>query len=92
MQAQNIIDRFFSYITIDTQSDPNSDTTPSTEKQWELARLLVEELKRIEKHESCEIPALAGYGKRVVPPSSLQPSNRLTCCSNSFVSCREENL
>ena len=47
MQTQKIIDRFFSYITIDTQSDPNSETTPSTEKQWELARLLVEELKSI---------------------------------------------
>lgn len=44
---QPIIDRFISYITIDTQSDPNSDTTPSTEKQWKLAHLLVEELKQI---------------------------------------------
>ncbi len=44
---QHIIDRFFSYVTIDTQSDPNSETTPSTEKQWKLARLLVEELERI---------------------------------------------
>ena len=44
---QNIIDRFISYITIDTESDPNSDTTPSTKKQWDLANLLVEELKSI---------------------------------------------
>lgn len=44
---QHIIDRFISYITIDTQSDPNSDSTPSTEKQWDLAHKLVEELKEI---------------------------------------------
>ncbi|MGS0524705.1 peptidase T [Zobellia nedashkovskayae] len=44
---QNIIDRFLKYIKIDTQSDPNSETTPSTEKQWHLADLLVEELLEI---------------------------------------------
>ncbi|GGB67738.1 peptidase T [Flavobacterium suaedae] len=44
---QHIIDRFISYVTVDTESDPNSDTTPSTEKQWDLANQLVEELKAI---------------------------------------------
>jgi len=44
---QHIIDRFISYVTIDTESDPNSQTTPSTEKQWNLANKLVEELKTI---------------------------------------------
>ncbi|MGB5171650.1 peptidase T [Eudoraea sp.] len=42
MESQ--IDRFIRYASIDTQSDPNSDTTPSTEKQWVLARMLFEEL------------------------------------------------
>ncbi len=44
---QHIIDRFISYVTVDTESDPNSDTTPSTAKQWDLANQLVEELKAI---------------------------------------------
>lgn len=44
---QHIIDRFISYVTIDTESDPNSQTTPSTQKQWNLANKLVEELKAI---------------------------------------------
>ena len=44
---QHIIDRFISYVTIDTESDPNSTTTPSTKKQWDLANKLVEELKTI---------------------------------------------
>jgi len=44
---QHIIDRFISYVTIDTESDPNSTTTPSTKKQLVLANLLVKELKDI---------------------------------------------
>ncbi|WP_179376996.1 peptidase T [Winogradskyella wichelsiae] len=44
---QHIIDRFIGYVTIDTESDPNSETTPSTTKQWDLANKLVEELKEI---------------------------------------------
>ncbi|WP_299439734.1 peptidase T [uncultured Aquimarina sp.] len=44
---KHIIDRFISYVTIDTESDPNSDTTPSSEKQWDLANKLVDELKSI---------------------------------------------
>jgi tripeptide aminopeptidase len=44
---QHIIDRFISYVTIDTESDPNSQTTPSTQKQWNLANKLVDELKAI---------------------------------------------
>lgn len=44
---QHILDRFLKYVKIDTKSDPESNTTPSTEKQWDLANLLVEELKAI---------------------------------------------
>ncbi|MGB7393191.1 MAG: peptidase T [Pricia sp.] len=44
---QHLIDRFLKYVKIDTQSDPNSKTTPSTEKQWLFAEELVEELKEI---------------------------------------------
>jgi tripeptide aminopeptidase len=44
---QHIIDRFISYVTIDTESDPNSETTPSTKKQLVLAKALVQELKSI---------------------------------------------
>ena len=44
---QHIIDRFIGYVTVDTESDPESNTTPSTAKQWDLANKLVEELKKI---------------------------------------------
>ncbi|WP_121967491.1 peptidase T [Myroides sp. N17-2] len=44
---QHIIDRFISYVTVDTESDSSSNSCPSTEKQWDLANKLVEELKQI---------------------------------------------
>lgn len=42
-----VTERFLKYVKIDTQSDPNSPTCPSTEKQKNLGRLLVEELLAI---------------------------------------------
>ncbi len=42
---QQIIDRFLSYVKIDTQSDETSESTPSTEKQWDLANKLKAELE-----------------------------------------------
>ena len=38
------LDRFLRYVKIDTQSDPQSATNPSTEKQKDLSRILVQEL------------------------------------------------
>jgi tripeptide aminopeptidase len=43
--ASSVAQRFMRYVQIDTQSDPNSETQPSTEKQKELSRVLVSELK-----------------------------------------------
>ena len=40
-----LIERFIRYVKIDTQSDPKSHTCPSTDKQKNLSRLLVEELR-----------------------------------------------
>jgi len=40
-----IAERFMRYVQIDTQSDPDSTKFPSTDKQLNLAKLLVEELK-----------------------------------------------
>lgn len=41
------IERFIRYAKIDTQADENTGTTPSTEKQKNLSRLLVNELKEL---------------------------------------------
>lgn len=45
MSRESLLDRFMRYTKIDTQSDESSETYPSTEKQKDLLRLLVEELK-----------------------------------------------
>ena len=41
------VERFIRYAKIDTQADENTGTTPSTEKQKNLSRLLVKELKEL---------------------------------------------
>jgi tripeptide aminopeptidase len=51
ISKEHIIKRFISYVTIDTESDPESTTTPSTATQWNLANKLAEELKSIGMHE-----------------------------------------
>ncbi|WP_425076982.1 peptidase T [Psychroserpens sp. S379A] len=47
INKQHLINRFISYVTVDTESDPESESTPSTAKQWDLANALAEELKAI---------------------------------------------
>ena len=45
--APQALERFLRYVRIDTQSDPSSTTYPSTAKQLDLSRLLVDELHEI---------------------------------------------
>ena len=48
VESDRLTERLIRYCMIDTQSNPdNEDATPSTEKQFDLAKLLVEELKEI---------------------------------------------
>jgi tripeptide aminopeptidase len=42
--TDTVLDRLLRYVVIDTQSDPESRTQPSTEKQKDLGRVLVDEL------------------------------------------------
>lgn len=42
---ENILDRFLRYVAVDTQSDENSDSQPSTQKQFVLLEMLCKELK-----------------------------------------------
>ena len=43
----NIVDRLVEYAKMDTQSNPKSNTVPSTEKQKNLGNLLVKQLKEM---------------------------------------------
>lgn len=63
-------ERLIKYAKIYTTSDPNSETTPSTKRQFDLANILVEEMKQIgiqdvRLDENCYvygvIPATKGY-------------------------------
>lgn len=47
INEQNLVERFMSYVKIDTQSDPQSNTFPTTEKQKNLSRILLKELQEL---------------------------------------------
>ncbi|RFU68982.1 peptidase T [Peribacillus saganii] len=63
-----IIERFVSYVKVDTQSDENSETTPSTSGQLTLARTLVDELKEIGMQEVTMDEN--GYVMATLPPNT----------------------
>jgi tripeptide aminopeptidase len=75
-----VLERFLRYVTIDTQSDPDSPTTPSTEKQKDLGRLLVTELRdvgladaELDRH---------GYVYATLPATSAKPVPVVCFCSH----------
>src|SRR6195256_1345182 len=65
--AEDAAERFMRYVQIDTQSDEDSETYPSTAKQLDLLRLLVDELK------AAGLPDVAidghGYVTATLPPT-----------------------
>ncbi|MEG2103389.1 MAG: peptidase T, partial [Flavobacterium sp.] len=42
-----LLNRFLTYVKIYSTSDAESETTPSTERQWEIAKYITEELKNL---------------------------------------------
>jgi tripeptide aminopeptidase len=44
---KEVLNRFLKYVSIDTQSDENSETCPSSAKQFDLAKYIVSELQQI---------------------------------------------
>ena len=45
--SYTVANRFMRYVQVDTQSDPHSTSFPSTEKQKDLSRILVQELRQM---------------------------------------------
>jgi len=87
-----VTERFLRYVKIDTQSDPNSSTCPSTEKQKNLGRLLVEELldmgiKDAEIDEN-------GYVYATIPSNTDKKVPVICFCSHMDTSpdCSGENV
>jgi tripeptide aminopeptidase len=79
--AESVVDRFLRYVRIDTQSQEGAAATPSTAKQWDLARMLADELRRlgasnVRTSESCMVYAtvpgnLSGDAARRAPAIGL---------------------
>lgn len=47
IQKELITNRFLKYVTIDTESDPRNPAFPSTDNQWNLAKVLMDELQQM---------------------------------------------
>lgn len=75
-----VVDRFIRYAKIDTQSDPHSTTTPSTEKQKNLSRLLVNELQEIGLNDA-EMDAF-GYVYATLPSNTDKDVPTICLCSH----------
>ncbi len=55
---KELLDRFLRYVEIDTQADESSTSSPSTEKQKDLARMLLKELREL----GCESAEMDEWG------------------------------
>ena len=75
-----VLDRFLRYVQIDTQSDPASLSQPSTEKQKDLSRLLVEELLAMGVHDAHLDEH--GYVYATIPSRSPKEVPVLCYCSH----------
>lgn len=75
-----VTERFLRYVRIDTQSDPQSTTYPSTEKQKNLGKLLVEELKEL-GIQNAEMDAF-GYVYASIPANTSRRVPAICFCSH----------
>ncbi len=81
INKESIASRFMRYVQIDTQSDPQSKSHPSTEKQKNLSKLLADELKKmgIKDAEMDEF----GYVYATIPSNSGKQNIPVICfCSH----------
>jgi tripeptide aminopeptidase len=73
-------ERFLKYVQIDTQSDPYSDTQPSTAKQMDLSKILVEELL-VMGIEDAHLDEF-GYVYATIPSNSAKDVPTICFCSH----------
>ncbi len=77
---EKLADRFMRYVQVDTQSDPNSEQYPTTEKQKDLSQILVRELTALGL--SAETDEY-GYVYAELPANSNKPGIPSICfCSH----------
>lgn len=80
MSELRLLERFLRYVKIDTQSDPSSDSSPTTEKQKNLSRLLVEELINMGVTEA-EMTE-HGYVYAHIPATGPNPAPPICFCAH----------
>ncbi len=92
MLHYSVQNRFLKYATIDTQSDAESKTIPSTEKQKNLGRLLVEELLEIDLKDA-HLDQY-GYVYATIPANTTKTVPVICFCSHMDTSpdCSGENV
>ncbi len=80
LTLDSIAERFMRYVQIDTQSDPNSTSFPSTEKQKNLSTLLVRELLAIGITDA----AIDSYGyvMATIPATTSKPGPVICFCAH----------
>ncbi|MEL6626093.1 MAG: peptidase T [Bacteroidota bacterium] len=76
----SVAERFMRYVQIDTQSDASSSTFPSTEKQKDLSRLLVQELQEMGIQDA-ELDEY-GYVYATIPSNVATPVPTICFCSH----------
>lgn len=65
---KTVVDRFLRYVQVDTESVPEADCFPSSEKQKNLAAILVEELKEMGVEDARM--DIYGYVYATIPPTT----------------------
>ena len=78
--SYTVVDRFLRYAKIDTQSDPDSLTCPSTDKQKNLSRLLLDELKAMGIMDA-ELDEF-GYIYATIPSTTTKQVPTICFCSH----------
>ncbi len=76
----SVTERFIRYAKIDTQSDPTSPTCPSTEKQKNLGKVLVEELKAMGINDA--VLDEHGYVYATIPSNTEKNIPTICFCSH----------
>ncbi|CAN5713505.1 peptidase T [soil metagenome] len=78
--AYTVTERFLRYVQLDTQSDPNSDKHPSTEKQKDLSCVLAEELLAIGLKDA--VTDAYGYVYATIPANTDKEVPVICFCSH----------
>ena len=79
ISESGIAERFMRYVQIDTQSDPQSNAQPTTEKQKDLSKILLDELQKMGIESELDAH---GYVYATIPSNSKKNVPTICFCSH----------